>query len=329
MTPTVAPDAVTFSGDLESDQLDLSVNPVTEELRYRSDSAAPWTDLPTILPTITPGMTATQIIVDLAGGDDTLSIDAALVKALSSQTDNDFRYLGGGNTDTIFVSVDNDDSFVLTTTNLTVRDSEWLLSEIEVANLTGSDEDNRFTIGPWTGSVNLTGQLGADTYEFVDAWGTAAIIDSEGAIDLASLNPALSVRVDGVDPERIEAVDSNETVVGTVNVPDGVSSGLTAFRVGNAKSNFDNGLAKLRDVIGDVSLSGLLEQTNRFLGDASGSINQALASFVRLDQSVDDFLVSKIAALGSDVTIDALANAISVSNQSLGGRRVKKVERAF
>ncbi|MDA9859393.1 hypothetical protein N9D23_14850, partial [Rubripirellula sp.] len=62
---------------------------------------------------------------------------------------------------------------------------------------------------------------------------------------------------------------------------------------------------------------------------ASGSINQALASFVRLDQSVDDFLVSKIAALGSDVTIDALANAISVSNQSLGGRRVKKVERAF
>jgi hypothetical protein len=128
---------------------------------------------------------------------------------------------------------------------------------------------------------------------------------------------------------EIEAVDSNETVVGTVNVPDGVSSGLTAFRVGNAKSNFDNGLAKLRDVIGDVSLSGLLEQTNRFLGDASGSINQALASFVRLDQSVDDFLVSKIAALGSDVTIDALANAISVSNQSLGGRRVKKVERAF
>jgi hypothetical protein len=202
VTPTVAPDAVTFSGDLESDQLDLSVNPVTEELRYRSDSAAPWTDLPTILPTITPGMTATQIIVDLAGGDDTLSIDAALVKALSSQTDNDFRYLGGGNTDTIFVSVDNDDSFVLTTTNLTVRDSEWLLSDIEVANLTGSDEDNRFTIGPWTGSVNLTGQLGADTYEFVDAWGTAGIIDSEGAIDLASLNPALSVRVDGVDPER-------------------------------------------------------------------------------------------------------------------------------
>ncbi|MDA9858821.1 hypothetical protein N9D23_11935, partial [Rubripirellula sp.] len=52
---------------------------------------------------------------------------------------------------------------------------------------------------------------------------------------------------------------------------------------------------------------------------ASGNINQSLASFVRLDQSVDDFLVSKIAALGSDVTIDSLANAISVSNESLGG----------
>ncbi|MDA9859358.1 hypothetical protein N9D23_14675, partial [Rubripirellula sp.] len=117
VTPAITSNAVTFNGDADSDQLYLSVNNDTKALQYRSDSAAPWNDLATI----TPSMTATQIIVDLADGDDTLSIDAALVKALSSQTDNDFRYLGGGNTDTIFVSVDDDDSFVLTTTKLAVR----------------------------------------------------------------------------------------------------------------------------------------------------------------------------------------------------------------
>ena len=314
VTPSISSSEVTFSGDGSADDLYLQVG-VNQNLQYRTDDQSPWIDLTGVQ----PGITETQITVDLKDGADALYLDESFVTAMESQQSSGLTYKGGNASDKVAVIATGDDGFELSNVGLKVGDaSAWVLESVELSELIGGDQDTDYVVGAWNGSLQLVGGSGQDTYSFTDAWGTAEITDSDGALDFSGLSGAITLRVDG-DPTQIEALNSTGSVVGTVNIPTGVSSGLNAFEVASDKSTFDSGMAKLRDVLGDISQEGLLGQTNRFLGDSTADFDKSLADFLRLDESINDYLVAKFAALDNDVTVDALVDVLSVSGELQGG----------
>ena len=123
-----------------------------------------------------------------------------------------YTFNGGGGTDSVVAS--RDANFTLSSTSLQVGADVLALSSVEAADLTGGASANVFTTGAFgTGSVNLTGQAGNDTYVFAsNAAGTFFLDETGGGVDTMDFSAKTSGITLDLSKVSAQEIDSGLTV---------------------------------------------------------------------------------------------------------------------
>ena len=160
--------------------------------------------------TITNAGSVTDLTINLGGGPNEVTLhaldpafngnltvvggtgdDAVVFEARTGG--GTYTFSGGDGADS--VSAERDGGFALSDTQLTAGPDVLLLADVERATLTGGDGDNTFTIGEFSGSANLEGLAGDDSYVFgADEMGTSSSTSTPVASTPSTCRPGTAWR---------------------------------------------------------------------------------------------------------------------------------------
>jgi len=222
---------------------------------------------------------------------------------------------GGGSNDIVVATKDR--NFTLASGSLGASDGMSLtLASIEEANLAGGASDNKFTLNGWSGSANLSGLVGNDTYAFGPGdFGTVTIDGASDqdtdTLDFTALGvaPGLIVTSALIDNDTITAAGGTITQAGVI--AEEIDVALTSP---DATTTLEGALNDLLDFVRQMKeaedAAGKLQALRNQLplldrGQAAG-----LADVVALTEAFEKFVADATGAISNEAKLSDIVDAL-------------------